>query len=139
MIIGGGQTRGLADSAVDVADDAADSAHHVMVVVADACLVARDVSGGLDTTHESGRGQGTQYVIDRLNRDVRKGGAHGTDEGVGIGVRVLRNSREHCEPRPGDPKFGGAQLFREFLGCTHDLHHRARLAGCLEFSGIDQK
>ena len=58
----------MADRAVDVADGAAAAAHDVVVVVADAALVAGGVPGGLDAAQQAGVGQRVQHVVDRLRR-----------------------------------------------------------------------
>ena len=54
--VGGVEAGAYADRAVDVGDRAARAAHHVVVVVADAQLVARDRAGGLDPADETGLG-----------------------------------------------------------------------------------
>src|SRR5437867_9145571 len=57
------KARSLADSAVDVFDGTARSAHHMVVVVADPRLVARDRSGRLDPPEQAGVGERAQYVV----------------------------------------------------------------------------
>ncbi len=64
------EARGVADGTVDVGDGAARAAHDVVVVVADAHLVAGDGPGRLDPAHEAGLGEGTEDVVDRLVRHV---------------------------------------------------------------------
>src|SRR3954471_10958211 len=68
-VVGGGEARRVADGAVDVGDRAARAAHHVVVVVVDARLVARDRAGRLDPAYESSGGQRVQRVVDGLMRD----------------------------------------------------------------------
>ena len=70
VVVGGGQAGRLADGAVDVGDDPAGSADDVVVVVADARLVARHRAGRLDAAHQTGGGERVEDVVDRLAGDI---------------------------------------------------------------------
>ncbi len=103
----------VADGAVDVGDDAARSTDHVVVVVADAGLVARHRTGGLDASNQTGGAQRVERVVDGLVRHLGQVLARGADDrfGVGVGVRVHR--AQHGDPRLGDSQRGGAQQLPE--------------------------
>ena len=66
--------RSVAHGAVDVGDRAARTAHHVVVVVADAGLVPRDRPAGLDAAHETNGGQRAQDVVDGLVQRIQPRG-----------------------------------------------------------------
>jgi hypothetical protein len=59
----------------------------VVVVVADAGLVAGHRAGRLDAPQQPGVGQGAQHVVDGLRGHGAELGAHGGQHGVGVGVR----------------------------------------------------
>ena len=103
-VVGGGEAGAYADGAVDVGDGAARAADEVVVVVADAHLVARDRARGLDPSDEPGVGERAEHVVDRLVRDGRLLGAHRGEDGVGVGVRLAAYGPQHGEARPGDPQ-----------------------------------
>ena len=66
LVVGGRQARHLADGAVDVDDGAARAADEVVVVVADARLVAGHGAGRLDPADQPGVGERAQRVVDGL-------------------------------------------------------------------------
>ena len=70
VVVGGGQAGRGADGAVDVGDGAAGAAHHVVVVVADAQLVARGRAGRLDPAYDA------RPRSARAARRRRPGGRH---------------------------------------------------------------
>jgi hypothetical protein len=59
-----------ADRAVDIGDGAAAAAHDVVVVVADAGLVAGHRTKGLYPAQQPHRGKGVEYVVDGLAGDL---------------------------------------------------------------------
>src|SRR3989440_5685382 len=63
------EARRAADRAVDVGDDAAGPAHHMVVVVPAARLVPRGRAGRLDPPGQPGPGQGAEHVVDGLGGD----------------------------------------------------------------------
>jgi len=95
------QAGSFADGAVDVGDRPAGSAHHVMVVVADAGLVACDRPGGLDASHQAGIGEGTQDVVHGLVGHDGEITSGGTNDGVSVRVRFGVHCIEHRHTGPG--------------------------------------
>ena len=87
VVVGGGQARHLADRAVDVGDGAAGAADEVVVVVADAGLVARHrarrAGSGGRARRRSGRAASRRPPGGR----PREVAADGADDRVGVGVR----------------------------------------------------
>jgi hypothetical protein len=85
----------------------------VVVVVADACLVARGAAGGLDATEQPGVRHGVEAVVDGLDRHRAEHRAHVPRDGLGVRVPVeLAHGPEH-----GDARRSGAQaVVAEALG-----------------------
>src|SRR6478609_12114481 len=113
--VGGVEARAHADGAVDVGDDAARAADHVVVVVADAQLVARDRAGRLDPPDQPGVGERPEDVVDRLVGDGRLLRAHRGQDAAGVGVRLAAYGPQHGEPRPGDPQVSAAEQVLEVV------------------------
>lgn len=75
-----------------------------MVVVADAGLVARHGSRGLNPAYQADRGERAQRVVDGLVGDVGHLGAGRAGDGLGVGVRVGVHGAEHGDPWPRYPQ-----------------------------------
>ena len=114
VVVGRGQARHLADRAVDVDDGAAGAADEVVVVVADAGLVAGDRAGRLDPAGEPGRR--SACAASRRRPGATPPGGHG----------VRRRSPSRCrraaeldrgvstaEPRARHAQPGTAQQLRD--------------------------
>ena len=102
VIVVGGETRGLTDSAVDVDHDAAGATDEVMVIVADSILVARRRSRGLDSAGQPPADQRSQGVVHRLPGNRSDAPSHVVGELVRGGMRVGRHRPQHGEPLGGD-------------------------------------
>ena len=98
----------------------------MVVVVADAGLVAGDGAGGLDAADEPGRRQRAQHVVHGLVRDGGQLGAHGPDELVGVGVRSGVNGGQDGPPRPRHAQSGIPQdlVVRGGRGHVASLAHK---------------
>ena len=83
----------VADRAVDVDHPAAGAADEVVVVVADAVLVAGRRAGRLDAPEEAVVGEDGEGVVDRLARDGADLGPHGRVDVVGRAVRQVGHRR----------------------------------------------
>src|SRR4051812_26972428 len=126
--VGGRQARDLADGTVDVGDGAARAAHQVVVVVADPYLVAGHRAAGLDAPGETGCGERSQRVVDRLVGHLRQVTAYDADHRLRVGVSQLEQGIENGEPRAGHPQPGVPQQLRE----VRRRGHRSILACFLE-------
>ena len=71
----------------------------MVVVVGDAPLVAGGVPGRLDPPEQADVGERAEHVVHGLDGDPGEGRAHGLQQGVGIGVRVVPDGVQHGEPR----------------------------------------
>lgn len=65
-MVGRCQARAFSDSTIHIGNGTAHSTHGVMVVVADARLIARDMSGWLDAPDECDVGECGEDVVDGL-------------------------------------------------------------------------
>jgi hypothetical protein len=92
-----GETRGGADSAVDVDHAAALATDQVVVVVADAILETRRRSGGLNTPDEAFADQNAERVVHRLKRDGPDVGPDNRGHGVGGGMGLTRHGPQDSE------------------------------------------
>ena len=110
----------LPGGAFDVGDGTAAAADHVMMVVAGLRLVECDRSGRLDLAQQAGVGERPQPVVDGLMRYLAEVLAHGLDDQVGIGMRVLVDRGQYGHPGPRHAQVGPAQLVLEFHGCRHE-------------------
>ena len=108
LVVGRRETWRVAHGAVDVGDHPAATADHVVVVVADPALVARDVPEGLDLAHELRLGEHLEHVVDGLVADVAVPRADGADQRVGVGVGEAAYGVQHGQPLLGDPQPGPA-------------------------------
>ena len=100
-VVGGGEARRLADRAVDVDHPAARAADEVVVVVADAVLVARRRPRRLDAPQQSLVGERAEHVVHRLARDGADLGADDPVDLVGGAVRALGHRPQHGQPLRG--------------------------------------
>ena len=92
------QARRLSDSAVDIDDETARSAHHMVMVVPDATLVPSHRARRLDAADEPHLGESVERIVDGLVGDRRQRFADGTDYGVGVRMRMVPHGIEHCDP-----------------------------------------
>src|SRR3954469_26040410 len=100
-----GEARRGADDAVDVVGRAARAAHEMVVVVADARLVARGAPGGLDPAQEADAGHRVQAVVHRLGRDRAERLAHARGDRVGVGMaRQLAHGAQDRDAGRGRPQ-----------------------------------
>lgn len=109
MVVGRGEAGALAHRTVDIDDRGAVPADEMVVVVAHAGFVAGNGPQGLDPAHQPGVRQRAQDVVDRLMGHPRQLGPSGNDQALGVGVRMVVNSRQHGQSRLGDPQPGIAQ------------------------------
>ncbi len=98
-VVGRGEARHLADRAVDVDGPTAGAADEVVVVVADAVLVAGGRARGLDAPDDAGLGQRGEHVVDGLARDRAELGADRGVDLVGGPVRGPRPRRSSTATR----------------------------------------
>src|SRR5690606_1982242 len=85
------------------------AADEVVMVVADAGLVAGDRAHGLDASQQSRGGERAQDVVDGLVGDRSDAFAHPPEDRVRVRVRMLVHHAQHGEPLRGDPEVGVAQ------------------------------
>src|SRR5690606_16672852 len=90
-VLGGGEAWGLADGAVDVEQSATPPADQVVVVVADAILVARRRAGRLDAAQQTLLGKDGDGVVHGPARDRADLAADDLDHLVGGDVRAGRD------------------------------------------------
>ena len=102
----------LADDTVDVRDDPAEPADHVVVVVSDPRLVASDGARRLNAPNQTDSGQGGEHVIHRLPRDLGQGGTHSAEKCFRVRVRMSMHRLKHRQPRARHAKVSRTQLFR---------------------------
>jgi len=102
LVVGGRQAWRGAGRAVDIDDATADPADQVVVVVADAILVAGRGTGGLDATDQAFGDEHAQRVIDRLQRDGADFRSNHVRDAVGGDVRRGRHGAQDGEPLRGD-------------------------------------
>jgi hypothetical protein len=118
MVLGCGQTGTAADGAVDISDGSTASADHVVVVIADACLIAGDRALRLDASQQTGLSEGGQHVVHGLVADLGQLLTNVVDDRVGVGVGMTLHHLEHRDPWAGDTKVMAAQ----------ELLHRKKLS-----------
>lgn len=106
----------MADRTVDVRDRATGAADDVVMVVPNPRLVPSDRAGGLDVANQTGAGEGPKNVINRLMRNIRQIGAHGLDDRVRVGMRVLVDRIENGHPGTGYPEIHISQESLVFRG-----------------------
>jgi hypothetical protein len=109
VVLGCGETGTDGNGAVDIGDGSTGPADHVVVVVADTCLIAGDRAPRLNASQQTGPGEGGQHVIYGLMADLGKLLTNMVDDRVGVGVGIAVNGSEHLDPRAGDPQVMGAQ------------------------------
>ena len=103
MIDGRLQAGSLTDGTVHIGGCAAAPTDDMVVIVADACLVARRAVGGLNATHQPGFDQGIQVVVDSLRGEGSQTGAGGDRDGLRIVMLVSRfDGGDHGEPWGGN-------------------------------------
>jgi hypothetical protein len=102
LVVGRGETRGLASRALDVHDATADAADQVMVVVANAILVASRRTCRLDASENLLRDQHVEGVVDRLQRDRADLRSDRVCYCVGRDVRMHGNNAQDGQPLRGD-------------------------------------
>ena len=124
LVVARGETRRVADGAVDVDDAAADAADQVMVVVADAILVASRRPGGLDAADETLRHEDAKGVIHGLQRDGADFGPHGLGHGVRGDVGATRYRPEDGQSLGGDLNPAFTKLFDRVGGHGDSLDQR---------------
>ncbi len=121
MQLGRFETWRRTDGAVDVSGHATNPAHHVMVVVADPCLVAGGTSRWFDPTEELCRREGTQRVVHGLTRDTAELVVDRSEDRLHVGVGSRRHLLEDGETYRGDTAARGTQKLDVLLR----RHHRA--------------
>jgi hypothetical protein len=83
-----------------------------MMVVADPRFIASDQAGRLDPPDETRRGEGMKHVIHGLPGHIGQGATHGTENRLGVGVRMRMHRLQHRDPWTGYPKTGHTQPLR---------------------------
>ncbi len=102
----------MADGAVDILDAAADDALDVMVVVADAGLVAgRGAVGQVDPRNDPLCGKIVDDPVNRLQGNGRQHGPHALEDCFRIGMRVPVEKFQRCNALTGCAQPGPAQFF----------------------------
>ena len=104
MVVVRVQARGRADGAIDVLGLAAAATDEVVVVVADAVLVAGGRVGWLDAADDALVGEDVQDVVDRLAGDCPDFPADGFGEVVGRRVGVVGDRPQHRQTLRRDGK-----------------------------------
>ncbi len=107
VLVGGGEARRGAHTAVDVGNRATGPADHVVVIIAHPRLVSRDRTRRLDAPEEPGGGQRSQNVVDGLSGNFGQDGADSAENRVGVGMWTGLHRLENRHPGTGDPQLGG--------------------------------
>jgi hypothetical protein len=111
VVLGRGQAGTNANGAVDIGDGSTAATDHVVVVIADPCLVASDRAPRLYAPQHAGPSQDGQHVVDGLVADLWKLLTNVVDDRVGVGVGMTVHGLEHRDPWAGDPKVMATQDF----------------------------
>src|SRR2546421_2176960 len=98
------EARRAADRAVDVGDDAAGPAHHMVVVVPAARLVPRGRAGRLDPPGQPGPGQGAEHVVDGLGGDRVEAAPDPRGDVVDLEVAAPGEDLQDSQTRLGHPQ-----------------------------------
>ena len=81
----------------------------MVMVIADACLIAGDRAPRLDAPQQTGPSERGQHVVDSLVADLGQLLTNVVDDRVGVSVGMTVHRLEHRDPWTGDPKVMGAQ------------------------------
>lgn len=108
--VGGLETWGVPDGAVDIDDLAAASAHEVMVIVPSSRFIQRSRSGGLYAAQQSSADSGSKDVVHGLGRYRPELSANECCHPIRVRMRMGCNRIQDCNPGRGDPQTHRAQL-----------------------------
>jgi hypothetical protein len=124
VIVGRGQAGRLADRTVDVSENTARPAHHVVVVVPDASLEPGRAAGRFDAANESRRGERVEGVIHGLKGDMANAAAHPSGYRIDAEVVTPPDCLKQCDADSRHPQASTAQLLRggRSLGCGHGVN-----------------
>lgn len=79
------------------------------MVVPNTTLVAGDMTGGLDATHEARGGQRVEHVVDRLTGDGGQTCTGESVDGIGIGMRMSMDGIHDDDSGLSDAEAGRPQ------------------------------
>src|ERR1700731_491051 len=108
-VVGGCQAGGVAHGTVGIDHPAAGSADEMVMVVADAVLIAGRRPGGLYASDDPLVGEGSEGVVHGLERDRTDLGPHGRVDVGGGAVRSLGHSAHNSQTLGGDLHTGPAE------------------------------
>src|SRR3954454_10710298 len=129
-----GEARSRANDAVDVVRRAARAADHVVVVVADARLVAGGAARRLDPPQQADARHRVQAVVYGLRGDRPERLADAAGDRVGVRVAgQLADGAQDRDPRGRGAQSVIAQLLGEILGgCLHEQNRTGRCDRSME-------
>ena len=107
------KTGAVPDDAVHVLNPAALYADHMMMIIADPCLIERRGVCRFDAPYQSHFQQGVKVIIDGLTGEGTEAFAGGGGDIIGVEVPAAVNRREDGETGRGDPHSRRPQFILE--------------------------